>query len=209
MGLNMPRSADNRSTISNHSGEMVMRPASTLARSSRSSTISVSSRAEVRMNSTCFSCSDVSGPSRRDSRMPVMLVIEVSGVRNSWLMYERKRLLSSVASRSCGGLVVELRVQRDHALVGLIELLAQRDDFGFLRCELRLKIRWSSAHHHDSRVIAFTTVVAIERGGNDRRMPREQVGAILEIPARGQPVRMHDQERAGIAKIFELRTSRL
>ena len=139
MGLNMPRSAENRSTISNHSGEMVTRPASTLARSSRSPTMSVSSRAEVRMNSTCFCCSDVNGPSRRDSRMPVMLDIEVSGVRNSWLMYERKRLLSSVASRRSRGLVVELGVQRHHALVGLIELLAQRDDVGFARRELRLQ----------------------------------------------------------------------
>jgi hypothetical protein len=86
MGLNMPRSAANRSTISNHSGEMVMRPASTLARSSRSLTISVSSRVAPRMNSTCFCCSGVSGPSSRDNRMPAMLVIEVSGVRNSWLM---------------------------------------------------------------------------------------------------------------------------
>ena len=51
-----------------------------------------------------------------------MLRIEPSGVRNSWLMYERKRLLSSEASRSCVGLVVELGVERDHALVGLRQL---------------------------------------------------------------------------------------
>jgi hypothetical protein len=36
--------------------------------------------------------------------MPVMLLIEVSGVRNSWLMYERNRLLSSVASRKSAAL---------------------------------------------------------------------------------------------------------
>jgi hypothetical protein len=83
MGLNMPRNADIRSTSSNHSGEMVMRPASTLAMSSRSPTMSVSSRAEVRMNSTCFCCSGVSGPSMRDSSMPVMLDLDVNGVRNS------------------------------------------------------------------------------------------------------------------------------
>ena len=53
IGLNMPRRAENRSTISNHAGEMVTRPASTLARSSRSSTISVSSATEVWMNATC------------------------------------------------------------------------------------------------------------------------------------------------------------
>ena len=48
--------------------------------------VSASSRVDVRMNSTCFCCSGVSGPSSLDSRIPAMLVIDVSGVRNSWLM---------------------------------------------------------------------------------------------------------------------------
>ena len=53
------------------------------------------------MNPTCFSCSSVSGPSTRSSSSRAMLRMELIGVRNSWLMYARKRLLSSVASRSC------------------------------------------------------------------------------------------------------------
>ena len=57
--------------------------------------------AAVRTNCTCLVCSLVSGPSSSSSRMRVMLWIEPSGVRNSWLMYERKRLFNSEASRSC------------------------------------------------------------------------------------------------------------
>ena len=86
IGLNMPRSAENRSTMSNQAGEMVMRPASTLARSSRSLTISVSSDAEVLMNVTCVRCSSVSGPSICASSSRAMLRMDPSGVRNSWLM---------------------------------------------------------------------------------------------------------------------------
>ena len=83
-----------------------------------------------------------------------MLVIEVSGVRNSWLMYERKRLLSSVASRSSARLVVELGVQRHHAAVGFVELLAQRDDVRLARREQRLQV---GGHQ------ATTTTVASSR----------------------------------------------
>ena len=69
-----------------------------------------------------------------------MLDIEVSGVRNSWLMYERKRLLSSVASRSSRRLVVELGVQRQDSAIGFFEFLAQRDDVRLARREQRLQV---------------------------------------------------------------------
>ena len=66
--------------------EISTRPASTLARSSKSSTISANSAALSWMKVTCFSCSSVSGPSTRSSSSRVMLRIELIGVRNSWLM---------------------------------------------------------------------------------------------------------------------------
>ena len=49
----------------------------------------------------------------------------VAGVRSSWLMLLRKRVLDSLASRSCAALVVDLGVQRDHALVGGLQLAGQ------------------------------------------------------------------------------------
>ena len=84
--LNMPRNAEKRSTISNQAGEMSTRPASILARSSRSSTISENSVAVVWMKPTCRSCSCVSGPSTRSTSRRAMLRMALMGVRNSWLM---------------------------------------------------------------------------------------------------------------------------
>ncbi len=79
----MPRRAENRSIRSNQAGEMVIRPASILARSNRSSTISRSSLVEALMKRTWRRCSSVSGPSMPSSSSRVMLRIEPSGVRNS------------------------------------------------------------------------------------------------------------------------------
>ena len=83
----MPRSAENRSTISNHAGEIVIRPASTFARSSRSSTISVNSRGvlldEVDLLLLLVGQRAVDAIEQQDR---AMLRIELSGVRNSWLM---------------------------------------------------------------------------------------------------------------------------
>src|SRR3569832_1002526 len=55
---------------------------------------------DPRMNWICFSCSAVSGPSRRSRSRRTIERIAPSGVRNSWLMYDRNRLFSSVAWRS-------------------------------------------------------------------------------------------------------------
>ena len=56
-------------------------------------------RPRLRMNATWRSCSAVSSPSVRSSSMRASARIEFSGVRNSWLMFERKRDLSSSARR--------------------------------------------------------------------------------------------------------------
>ncbi|MNE91740.1 hypothetical protein D3C80_1893870 [compost metagenome] len=72
--------------MSNQAGEMVIRPASILARSSRSSTMSLSSRVAMLTKATCNCCSLLSGPSTSSASRLVMLRIEPSGVRNSWLM---------------------------------------------------------------------------------------------------------------------------
>ena len=85
-GRNMPRSAENRSTISNQAGEISTRPASTLASSSRSLTMPANSSAVDSMKLTCLSCSSFSGPSTRSSRRPDRLRMAEIGVRNSWLM---------------------------------------------------------------------------------------------------------------------------
>ncbi|PAV70344.1 hypothetical protein WR25_02885 [Diploscapter pachys] len=101
IGRNIPRSAANRSNMSNQAGEMVMRPASILARSSRSSTMSDNSRVALLTKATWRCCSSDSGPSSSSASRLVMLSIEPSGVRNSWLMYDRKRLFRSDAWRKC------------------------------------------------------------------------------------------------------------
>ncbi len=72
--------------MSNQAGEMVIRPASIFARSSRSSTISLSSMAAPLMNIICLCCSALSGPSSSSLSSRVMLRIEPNGVLNSWLM---------------------------------------------------------------------------------------------------------------------------
>ncbi|MNP72782.1 hypothetical protein D3C76_1693990 [compost metagenome] len=82
----MPRRAANRSNMSNQAGEMVMRPASIFARSSRSSTMSLSSRAALLTKATCLCCSLLSGPSSSSVSRLAMLRIEPNGVRNSWLI---------------------------------------------------------------------------------------------------------------------------
>ena len=55
--------------------------------------------AALRMKPTCRSCSAVSSPSIRPSRSRLSARIEFSGVRNSWLMFERKRDFISSARR--------------------------------------------------------------------------------------------------------------
>ena len=185
IGLNMPRSAENRSTISNHAGEMVTRPASTLARSSRSLTISVSSRADgLDELDLLLLLGGQRAVQPRPAGCRAMLRIEPSGVRNSWLMYDRKRLLSSEASRSRRGVVVELGVERDHALVGLGQLGRQRNRPAHSsRRESRCRRSGDGLSHraasairagddHDRRVVAAAHEVAVQHAGDDRRMAR-------------------------------------
>ena len=49
-------------------------------------------------------------------------MIELSGVRSSWLMLERNSLLISLARRSSSARLVELGIQRHHAAIGVLEL---------------------------------------------------------------------------------------
>ena len=122
-GRIMPRRRSNRSATSNVSGRMTTLPASTFARSSRSLTSSDRPSAALRMKPTCFSCSAVSSPSAAVQQEPrTGCRIEFSGVRNSWLMLDRKRVFSSETRRSELGLLVELGVEGDHAAVGLLQL---------------------------------------------------------------------------------------
>ena len=53
----------------------------------------------VGCNATCSCCSVVSGPSAWSSSSRDSARIEFSGVRNSWLMLDRKRDFSSSARR--------------------------------------------------------------------------------------------------------------
>ena len=95
----MPRSAPNSDATVNGDGTTTVLPASTLARSSRSSTSSVRFSAALRMKRTCVSCSAVSAPSLRASSSRDSARIEFSGVRNSWLMCDRNFDFSSSARR--------------------------------------------------------------------------------------------------------------
>ena len=98
-GRSIPRSAPKSPVTSKSVGRTTILPASTLARSSRSPTSSDRSCAALRMNSTCRTCSDVSSPSRRRRSSRLSARIELRGVRNSWLMLERKRDFISSARR--------------------------------------------------------------------------------------------------------------
>ena len=69
------------------------------ARSSRSLTRSDRSSAALRMKATCRSCSAVRSPSTRSRSSRDSARIEFSGVRNSWLMLDRKRDFISSARR--------------------------------------------------------------------------------------------------------------
>ena len=62
---------------------------STFAVSSKSLTSSYRSSAARRMKPACCFCSEFNGPSLSSSKMPVSATMELSGDRNSWLMFER------------------------------------------------------------------------------------------------------------------------
>ena len=125
-GRSMPRSAPNSRPASNSIGRITILPASILARSSRSFTSSPSASAALRMKVTCRSCSGLSSPSVRSSRMRVSAWIELSGVRNSWRHVGEKARLELVGSSQVIRLLVELGVQRDHAAVGVLQLAVER-----------------------------------------------------------------------------------
>jgi hypothetical protein len=50
-------------------------------------------------------------------------------------------------------------------------------------------------------------MVTVDSGGDQGRVSREQIAATLEIPARGDAVRMHREHRARRAAVFELLVS--
>lgn len=99
-GRNMPRRAPNRSGTEKDSSRTVILPASTLARSRRSSTSSESCCAALRMKPSGFSCEGSGMPAVPLSRSSEMLRMELMGVRTSWLICEWKRALSALVPRS-------------------------------------------------------------------------------------------------------------
>ena len=124
----MPRSAENRSTISNHAGEISMRPASTLARSSRSSTISANSAAVVAdelhllfllLGQRAVDAVEQQPRDAADRRQRRAELVAHVGQEAALELGRLPQLL---------GLRVELGVERDHAAVGLLELGLQRLD---------------------------------------------------------------------------------
>ncbi len=79
-------------------GAISMRPDCTSARSSSSVIRLASSAAASLMNFTCFSCSAFSWPSTPLASSLEMFSMMLIGVRNSWVMLEKKRLFDSPAS---------------------------------------------------------------------------------------------------------------
>ena len=204
----MPRSAENRSTISNHAGEMVTRPASTLARSSRSLTISVSSRGRgldeldlllllVGQRAVEPVEQDPGDAADRAERRPEL----VAHVRQ-----EPALQVGGLAQPV--GVVVELGVQREDALVGLGQLGRQalrpapraRRDLPARSVRQRSQpcrgARQRPADDHYSRVVAAAAEIAPQHAGDDRRMPLRQAGIGVERPAVADAVRVHHQQPA-------------
>jgi hypothetical protein len=120
----------------NSDGRMVVRPASILATSSRSFTISVSDSTDLRMMTTCRSCSPVRSPSSR-SRQEARHV-EHGRERRAQLVADVGEEARLVRRRALEVLraVVELRVQREHAAVGLLQLRVQPLHLGLSRTQL-------------------------------------------------------------------------
>ena len=122
----MPRSAPN----SDCDGELATRtttvlPASTLARSSRSSTSSVRFSAALRMKRTCVSCSAVSSPSLRVQQQPRQRQDRVQR-RAELVAHVREELrLQLVGATQVVGALVQFGVQGDHAAVGVLQLLVE------------------------------------------------------------------------------------
>ena len=123
----MPRSAENRSTMSNHAGEMVMRPASTLARSSRSLTISVSSRGRGWMNVHLLLLLVGQRAVERDPAGCRAMLQDRAERRAELVAHVREEAALQVRGLAQPvRVVVELRVERDDAAVGLLQLGRQR-----------------------------------------------------------------------------------
>ena len=55
--------------------------------------------------------------------------MEFSGVRNSWLMLEKKWLFNSEARCRKSALIVQLSIQSDHATIGFIQFAVELGQF--------------------------------------------------------------------------------
>src|SRR5579862_7291949 len=62
----------------------------------------------------------------------------------------------------------------------------------------------SYAHHYNRGVIARSSMVAIQRGGDDGRMVILQPELLGQLPPGGKSVGVHDDEIAGGQRVFEL-----
>ena len=100
--------------------------------------------------------------------------------------------MSSVASRSCCGLVVELGIERDHAALVSSSSLAQRLRLAPAVARARRSAVGASrrrscqscADHDDGGVVAAAAVVAhSSAAGDDRRVRAEQAGTGARAPS--------------------------
>ena len=192
-GRSMPRKAAKVSSTLNVTGRKPTLPASILDRSRRSSTISVSVSALFLTKPSCFSCSGVRSPSSRSRRSLDSPKMELSGVRNSWLT------LAMRCDFTCGGaaervaLLVELRVESDHATRRLLELAIEAHQLLVAAQELALlpfgvAVQGGELAHHRRRLAERAPVVLGDEAPHQQQLVAfhghgaKREGAVLVLP---------------------------
>ena len=212
----MPRSAENRSTISNHAGEIVTRPASTLARSSRSSTISVSSRGrrldELRPASPArrsaarrARSSSMPGDAADRAERRAELVAHVGQEpalqlgRLAQLVRRCRRARRRARARRGWSRRARPAAPRSAAPASSARSAAAASGSRSSAMGVASAMRQSARDDHDGRVVAAAAEVAAQHAGDDRRMPLQQARIGVERPAVADAVRVHHQQTARAA----------
>ena len=64
-------------------------------------------------------------------------------------------------------------------------------------------MRRSIVRKHHGRIVASPAVIAKQHTRNQRRMPHGQARIVLEVPARGQAVAVHQEQSSALPRIGE------
>ena len=133
--------------------------------------------------------------------------IEFSGVRNSWLMFDRKRDLDLVGAAQVIGPLIEFRIERDDAAVGVLQFRVQH--FAVLpgACAVRRSVRINSwfCSRNSSRI--FFGACVLSPAGRDQ--PRQHLRRYHGRTARQLVIENHVVPRAGVVSTLKTSIRRL